>query len=163
MNTGGEFSEGQAGLPSLAAGPAGRRELVWLFSKGKNEPLSENFELLEFACRCGSARCHFTLVHPKLVESLQTLRQMLARPLILTSGFRCASYNRVVGGRSRSFHTKGMAADILCLEGGHLEELAENAQRIPAIGGIGRYPLRRFVHLDVRVRADSETPETWSA
>ena len=163
MNAAGEFSEARAGLPSAAAGPARRREQVWLFPKGKNETLSEYFELREFACRCGSARCHFTLVHPKLVETLQTLRQMLARPLILTSGFRCPDYNGVVGGRSRSFHTQGMAADILCLEAGHLEELAENAQRIPAIGGIGRYPLRKFVHLDVRGRTDFDAPETWSA
>ena len=163
MNAAGEFSEVRAGLPPAAEGPAGRREHVWLFPKRKNEALSENFELREFACRCGSARCHFTLVHSKLVETLQTLRQMLARPLILTSGFRCPGYNRVVGGRARSFHTTGMAADILCLEAGHLEELAENAQRIPAIGGIGRYPLRKFVHLDVRVRTDSEAPQIWSA
>lgn len=45
MNAAGEFSEARAGLPSAAAVPAGRREKVWLFLKGKNETLSEHFEL----------------------------------------------------------------------------------------------------------------------
>ncbi|MDH4225322.1 MAG: hypothetical protein OEW12_06725, partial [Deltaproteobacteria bacterium] len=51
-----------------------RRETVWLFSKGDDLPLSRNFSSGEFACHCGDRGCHMTLIHPKLVETLQTLR-----------------------------------------------------------------------------------------
>ncbi len=140
-----------------------RRESLWVFSKSGDERLSANFSLREFHCRCHSGRCHMTLVHPRLVESLQTLRELLARPLLLSSGYRCISYNRIVGGRARSYHTRGMAADVLCPHPEHLEELAEQVGGIPSIGGIGIYPLRRFVHLDVRPRLKDGLPERWRA
>jgi len=152
-----------AGMPVPPGGtPPRRREYLWSFAKRHDEPLSEHFSLREFHCGCTSGRCHHTLVHPKLVESLQTLRSMLAQPLVITSGYRCPAYNRTVGGRPRSFHTRGMAADVLCRDDTELAELARAAARIPAVGAIGRYPQRHFVHLDVRPReADGRITE-WS-
>ena len=139
------------------------REHVWLFSKTERCCLSEDFHLREFKCRCRSSRCHMTLVHPRLVESLQTLRATLARPLMVLCGYRCVSYNRIVGGRPRSFHTRGMAADVLCQQLEQLQELAQAAEQLPAIGGIGEYPVRGFVHLDVRERDAAGCPEKWRA
>lgn len=139
------------------------RETLWMFGKGAREQLSENFFTREFCCRCNSTRCHFTLVHPRLVEVLQTLRHLLARPLIITSGFRCRTHNKIAGGRPRSYHTRGMAADILCHQPEHMEELIEAASDISAVGGIGRYSKRRFVHLDVRPREPFTNAATWSS
>ena len=148
------------GAPIMPGSPP--RETLWLFPKTGAERLSANFFLREFRCRCHATRCHMTLLHPALVESLQALRGALGRPLLLTSGYRCPTYNRIVGGRARSFHTRGMAADLLCQELEQIRELAEAAGRIPSIGGIGEYHLRRFVHLDVRPRGFSGLPEKWS-
>lgn len=153
-------SSGEAGAEPVLAIP---REQVWLFPKFEAGALSAHFDLREFRCHCKASRCHLTLVHPHLLEALQTLRQALGRPLLLTSGYRCASYNRVVGGRARSFHTRGMAADVACQELSQLRQLAEAAGRIAAIGGIGEYPLRHFVHIDVRPREFSGLPTRWSA
>ena len=139
------------------------RETLWLFSRSAREQLSANFYLREFACRCQSGRCHMTLVHPRLIETLQTLRDLSARPLIVTSGFRCKTHNKIVGGRPRSYHTRGMAADILCRQLEQVEELALAAADIPAVGGVGRYPSRLFVHIDVRPREPFTAPATWSA
>ena len=151
------------GAESAQGEPLGpQREVLWLFPKAGHERLSENFFLREFRCRCHASRCHMTLVHPALVESLQKLRETVRRPLMLTSGYRCPTYNRIVGGRARSFHTRGMAADILCQDLEQIRELAEAAGRISAFGGIGEYHLRRFVHLDVRPRGFSGMPEKWS-
>jgi uncharacterized protein YcbK (DUF882 family) len=87
---------------------------------------------------------------------------MLARPLILSSGFRCKTHNQRVGGRPRSFHLRGMAADILCAGYGEVSELAEAARRIPAVGAIGSYPAKGYVHLDLRRRAANGGIVEWS-
>ena len=142
--------------------PQGQRQSVWLFPKSEHQLLSANFSLAEFRCRCHAQRCHTTLVHPRLVESLQTLRQLVARPLVITSGYRCITYNRVVGGRPRSFHTRGMAADVVCESLEFLAELTELARGIPAIGAVGQYPARGFLHLDVRPRGTAGQIEQWS-
>lgn len=147
--------------PVAEAGPP-RRETLWLFAKEQEGRLSGNFALGEFRCTCRERGCHYTLIHPRLVETLQTLREMLARPLVLTSGFRCIAHNRNVGGRLRSFHTRGMAADIRCGGLAELEELTEAARRIPAVGGLGSYPAKGFLHLDLRPRAAGGGIVEWS-
>ena len=144
------------------AEPPPRRETIWLFSKEQHGRLSENFSLREFHCGCQERGCHFTLVHAKLVETLQTLRMMLARPLILTSGFRCRNHNQRVGGRLRSFHLQGLAADIACHDYGELAELAEAARRVPAVGAIGSYAAKGYLHLDLRRRAAGGAIVEWS-
>ena len=138
------------------------RQMVWQLSKTTNDALSANFNATEFRCRCNAQRCHTTLVHPRLVEVLQTLRDRLGKPLILTSGFRCVNYNRTVGGRARSFHTRGMAADIVCQTPETLKELAACAKELLAVGAIGQYAARSFIHIDVRPRKTGGQIETWS-
>jgi hypothetical protein len=43
---------------------------------------------------------------------LQPIRDKIGKPIIITSGYRCAGVNRLVGGALNSQHTKGQAADI---------------------------------------------------
>lgn len=43
---------------------------------------------------------------------LDPLRIAYGKPIIVTSGFRCAKLNKAVGGVATSDHLKGMAADI---------------------------------------------------
>ena len=51
-----------------------------------------------------------------LVENvLDPLREAWGKPVIVTSGYRCAMLNRIVGGAANSQHTTGMAADIRTL------------------------------------------------
>ena len=47
-----------------------------------------------------------------IVCCLQPIREMLEKPMIITSGFRCSEVNKLVGGVSNSQHTKGQAADF---------------------------------------------------
>lgn len=139
------------------------RQSLWLLPKGDAARLSENFTAGELACRCTDPQCHLTLVSPRLVDALQTLRALIAAPLRITSGYRCLSHNAAVGGRQHSFHTMGLAADITAAPPVAAQELAETAARIPAIGGIGLYRQRGFVHVDVRPRAASQPCTRWSA
>ena len=69
--------------------------------------VTENFNLIELQCPC----CHTVKAHPRLVRGLQTLRCALGRPIVLTSGYRCAPHNEKVGGVKNSLHRRGLAAD----------------------------------------------------
>ncbi len=148
-----------------AAAVAGRppRHNVWVFPKERDDRLTADFASGEFRCRCAHPECHVTLISPRLADVLQTLRDMLALPLQLSSAYRCLRHNAAVGGLPHSFHTWGMAADVICADDALRAELASAARRIPLVGGIGDYPLRRFLHVDVRPRAQDGQPQTWSA
>lgn len=43
---------------------------------------------------------------------LDPLRRIIRSPIIITSGFRCSTLNKAVGGVANSWHTKGNAADL---------------------------------------------------
>ena len=44
---------------------------------------------------------------------LDPLREAYGKPVTVTSGYRCESLNKAVGGSKTSEHMKGMAADIV--------------------------------------------------
>ena len=43
---------------------------------------------------------------------LQPIRDLIKKPMIISSGYRCKEVNQLVGGKSTSQHTKGMAVDF---------------------------------------------------
>lgn len=48
-----------------------------------------------------------------LIEQvLDPIREEFKKPINVSSGFRCKQLNKMVGGVSNSYHTKGMAADL---------------------------------------------------
>lgn len=49
-----------------------------------------------------------------LAEGLEAVREILGHPIHVTSGYRCAKLNTIVGGAADSRHMVGLAADILC-------------------------------------------------
>ena len=113
--------------------------------------LSANFMASEFACKCG---CGFGMkpgdVDPRLIIGLQTIRRWLGVPLHINSGCRCAKHNASIeGSSSKSQHMLGKAADV---SGAPIREIEKCAEQIPVFiqGGIGLYPSKKFVHLDVR-------------
>ena len=48
----------------------------------------------------------------ELLEVLDGLREFYAKPIRITSGYRCAELNRLVGGSPTSAHVIGYAADL---------------------------------------------------
>lgn len=78
------------------------------------------------------------------------IRDHFGAPVVITSGYRTAAHNRAVGGAVYSQHQYGRAADIR-VSGVPVERLAAYAETLlPGTGGIGRYPAKGFVHVDVR-------------
>ena len=49
-----------------------------------------------------------------VVNLLQPLRDLLQRPLIVSSGYRSPALNQAVGGAKNSQHMRGEAADVSC-------------------------------------------------
>ena len=106
--------------------------------------ISPHFKLSEFACPC----CNLVMLHPKLLAKLVELRNIMERPVYITSGYRCFKYNSKVGGVKNSYHLIGLAADIK-VEDTNLIELLEVCENID-FNGIGFYEKKKFLHLDVR-------------
>lgn len=50
----------------------------------------------------------------RLADFLQTIRNELHLPIIVTSGYRSKEVNEAVGCASSSFHVNGLAVDIKC-------------------------------------------------
>lgn len=113
--------------------------------------VSDNFFLSEFACRGHNCCDHTAAIDRELIDGLQALRDFIAAPIHVLSGFRCRKHNAAVGGTNGSQHTLGRAADIRS-PNFTAKDLGVLAEAIPQFkrGGIGVYLQRGFVHVDVR-------------
>lgn len=109
-----------------------------------NIDIAPHFRLSEFACPC----CRQVILHPLLLKKLSKLREIINRPVYITSGYRCPEFNLKVGGIKTSYHLLGLAADVR-VEGMSVFELLEYAESIE-FSGIGFYEKKNFLHLDVR-------------
>lgn len=121
-----------------------------IYAKGKSKKLSTNFKSTEFDCQ-GKGCCSETVIDDKLVEYLQKIRTHFGKPVNVSSGYRCATHNKNVGGATGSYHAKGQAADIY-INGVAPAEIAKYAESI-GILGIGLYETAAdgyFVHVDTR-------------
>lgn len=108
----------------------------------------KHFDRNEFKCKCG--KCGGFPVEPdkKLVQLLEKIRNHFGKPVTISSGVRCTTHNKNVGGASGSQHLKGTAADIK-VKGVAPEKVAAYAETLlSGTGGIGRYST--FTHVDVR-------------
>ena len=120
------------------------------YKRGDSTKLSANFRVSEFLCH-GSGCCTQGKVDEKLVQILQQIRDHFGKPVHITSAYRCAAWNKRVGGVSRSYHLSGQAADIK-VEDTAPAEVAKYAESIGVLG-IGLYETDsdgHFVHVDTR-------------
>lgn len=122
--------------------------------------LSAHFNRSEFACNgvncCGGS----APIDAELIDALELLREYVGGPLHINCGFRCLTHNRTLGSQDDSQHPLGLAADVAVPDGFTVEQFAEIAEQVNAFadGGIGRYPTRGFIHVDVR----HDGPVRWS-
>lgn len=114
--------------------------------------LSKNFSTWEFECPC----CKQVKTDEKLINVLQKLRDIVGRPIIITSGYRCEKRQKEVNSQvAFSYHVYGAAADITIKDYSVLQMyiLADECLRGETMsdnGGIGVYPQENFIHIDVR-------------
>lgn len=118
---------------------------------------SPNFTKQELNCRCGCKTPTGVEVNlARLAEELESLRKVIGLPIQITSGYRCAEYNRLCGGAPESQHQHGFAVDIW-VRGKTPGQVKAAAEKVDAFrkGGIGLY--RGWVHVDMRANG----PARW--
>lgn len=93
---------------------------------------------------------------PKLRLAIAQFEGRFGRKVVMNSGYRDPFYNGKVGGADNSYHTKCMAADFF-IPGVPKSQLIAYAKSNRSVGGLGCYPGRSFIHIDVRDR-----PRGWS-
>ena len=113
--------------------------------------LSKNFSKLEVMCPCS---CGADKISSVLIEKLQKVRNIIGRPIIITSGVRCEFDNASIKASMNSSHIPddhgiGHAVDIACLNSKDRYELVEVAQKFFKRIGISGGQYGGFVHLDV--------------
>lgn len=116
------------------------------YPKGSKIILGEHFNSNEFDCNCAYPDCDITYIDSDLIEYLEKKRVQIGKPFNINSGFRCTRYNRDVGGKPGSIHLQGKAADIN-ISG---ENMMKISDMFADADGLGRYPGRHFLHIDVR-------------
>ena len=119
--------------------------------------VGQYFNSSEFACAC----CKQSNPSQLLVSILDAVRKRLGVPLRISSGVRCESHNKSIGGASQSWHIPrdgvGYAADITYSDaskrhGEHILrlyiEIENEAGRRDVSFGLGLYS--GWVHFDTR-------------
>ena len=122
-----------------------------------------NFKKAEFKCPCGKCNGYGDGIASSLLVTLQNLRDKYGAVKI-TSGYRCTSHNKEVGGSTNSKHTKGQAADF------YLDGFNSQAKRVDIVNELketeyynysytnvnGNHPnMGNVVHVDTKL-ADPE-------
>ena len=80
------------------------------YSYSDKTQLTKNFNVSEFRCKCG--KVHNTKISTELVNMLQKITDTLkADYVIISSGYRCPTHDKNVGGYGYGPHVDGYAAD----------------------------------------------------
>lgn len=88
---------------------------------------------------------------PKLRFLIWEFEGQFGKKVVMQSGYRDTYHNTAAGGTDNSYHMKCMAADFY-IPGVDKKRLIEFAMRTNGVGGLGCYPGRNFIHVDVRDR-----------
>lgn len=110
----------------------------------------KHFKKDEFACKCG---CGQNAISFDLVKKLDMARLIAGTPFRITSGYRCESHNKKVGGVDSSSHTNGFAVDI---------SAADSQTRFAVVSSLLKVGFERvgvsdsFIHCDVDPKKPSK-------
>jgi len=80
---------------------------------------------------------------------LQRVRDVIKKPIYITSGYRTKEWNSANGGAKSSFHLKGMAVDTRPI-GMKISDYLYYILRYTSFNGIGLNIVRNFIHTDLR-------------
>ena len=84
-----------------------------------------------------------------MVSLLQKFRDDVGFPIKISSGYRCPTWNKSVGGHPNSSHMEGLAIDIAC-RGEKALKIVEAGIRLGFVGVRIIQRKEKFVHLDLK-------------
>lgn len=120
------------------------------YNYNDRKQLSQHFNVQEFKCKCGKA--HDIIIDNTLVGRLERLYKIAdCSRITITSGYRCPTHSRNVGGSASDAHTVGIASDIMCYDKqGKLKNpwLVAACAEQAGFSGIG--VMSTALHVDVR-------------
>jgi zinc D-Ala-D-Ala carboxypeptidase len=115
-----------------------------------------------FGMYVANASVETLCLSPKLRITIAEFEGHFGRKVVVSSGYRNPFHNADVGGADSSYHMRCMAADFF-IPGVPKQKLIAFAMRTGSVGGLGCYPGRPFIHVDVRDRpAGWRKPVTFS-
>lgn len=91
---------------------------------------------------------------------LGPLREAWGKPIVVTSGYRCAALNRAVGGVPTSMHLSGHAADITtgnAVDNRRLYQLAQDL-KLPCFELIGKKYDFKWLHISYNPERAKRNP-----
>lgn len=94
---------------------------MWKYFKIKELIRSQTAKINGINNTPGAAELH--ALEALVVNILDPVREMWGQPLYVTSGYRCAKLNKLVGGAKNSQHLYGEAADIVTGKGQRQNQL----------------------------------------
>jgi zinc D-Ala-D-Ala carboxypeptidase len=98
-----------------------------------------------------SSKVNAFCLTPKLRLAIWEFEGHFGKKIVMSSGYRDPFHNSDVGGTDNSYHMKCMAADFY-IPNVDKRKLIAFAKRLNLVGGLGCYPGRSFIHIDVRDR-----------
>ena len=108
--------------------------------------MNKYFTKEEFACKC----CGLVKIDEQLVALAYVARVAIAKPLVITSAYRCPKHNKNVGGAEYSLHVAGQAIDISIATLSNQERLTLLNIAIACGGtGVGINFEKKFIHLSI--------------
>ncbi|GAI72936.1 unnamed protein product [marine sediment metagenome] len=126
----------------------------------KYENLTDNFSYKEFFS--GDRKLGKNSIEPPeqyfeyimaCAMQLQYVRDIIKKPIIITSGYRTKEWNKVCGGSASSYHLQGLAADSRAV-GLPLFLYFSHLLKYTSFNGFGYYRWKNFVHCDLRNHRD---------
>ena len=103
------------------------------------------FKPSEFLCKCGCGQ-GLLQMNDLVLQKIDFMRLIMNQPIVINSAYRCAQYNRIVGGEKDSSHKKGLALDLRVLNNSHRLKLLHYAYMV----GFRRFGLgKNHLHLDL--------------
>jgi uncharacterized protein YcbK (DUF882 family) len=150
---------------SLATGALAGQTVNALYSAPKQNLLGSLSGMLQKASLPGMTRIAPNGLHiqndkvevgcfkPNLLNVIKAVETHFGKPVVVTSGYRDADHNRMVGGAEESMHKSCDAADIQ-IDGVSKSDIASYIRSLPERGGVGTYCHTDSVHLDTGTTRD---------
>lgn len=119
-----------------------------------SEKLSHNFSRKDFSCKCGSCNEKFK-ISLGIVGILEHIGSHFKKKITIVEAYRCPDAVEKLNSMKKSYHGLGKAVDFY-IEGIELSQVYNFVLTLDEIHGIGLYPNKKHIHIDLRENERTE-------